>query len=61
MCWGYPAPTAMATVIDLASRAVAGWAIADHMRTSLITAALDMALSHRAPPAGVIFHSDRGT
>jgi putative transposase len=54
--WAY-----LATVIDLHSRAVVGWAIADHMRTDLVTAALDMALTHRAPPAGVIFHSDRGT
>lgn len=31
------------------------------MRTELVTAALDMATTHRQPPAGVIFHSDRGT
>jgi putative transposase len=48
-------------VIDLHSRTVVGWAIADHMRTSLVIAALDMALARRSPPAGVIFHSDRGT
>lgn len=54
--WAY-----LATVIDLHSRAVVGWAIADHMRTELVTAALDMAITHRAPPPGVIFHSDRGT
>lgn len=53
--WAY-----MATVIDLHSRAVVGWAIADHMRTELVTEALQMALTHRRPPAGVIFHSDRG-
>jgi putative transposase len=41
--WAY-----LATVIDLHSRAVVGWAIADHMRTDLVTAALDMALTHRA-------------
>src|SRR5664279_4448510 len=54
--WAY-----LATVIDLHSRAVVGWAIADHMRTSLIVDALDMARARRSPPAGVIFHSDRGT
>jgi putative transposase len=54
--WAY-----LATVIDLHSRAVVGWAVADHMRTDLVTAALDMALTHRRPPRGVIFHSDRGT
>ncbi len=54
--WAY-----LATVIDLHSRAVVGWAIAEHMRTELVTDALDMALTHRNPPSGVIFHSDRGT
>jgi putative transposase len=54
--WAY-----LATVMDLHSRAVVGWAIAEHMRTDLVTAALDMALAHRQPPADVIFHSDRGT
>ena len=47
-------------MIDLHSRTVVGWAIADHMRTSLVIDALDMALARRSPPAGVIFHSDRG-
>jgi putative transposase len=54
--WAY-----VATVIDLHSRAIVGYAVADHMRTSLITDALDMAIATRAPAAGVIFHSDRGT
>lgn len=54
--WAY-----LATVIDLHSRAVVGWAIADHMRTELVTDALNMALTHRRPEPGVIFHSDRGT
>jgi putative transposase len=54
--WAY-----LATVIDLHSRAVVGFAIADHMRTELVTAALDMAISARRPPANVIFHTDRGT
>lgn len=54
--WAY-----LATVIDLHSRAVVGYAVADHMRTELVTAAADMALAARRPPAGVVFHSDRGT
>jgi putative transposase len=54
--WAY-----VATVIDLFSRAIVGYAIADHMRTSLVTEALDMALTNRMPESGVIFHSDRGT
>lgn len=51
----------LATVIDLHSRRVVGWAIADHMRTELVTDALTMALKQRHPKGGVIFHSDRGT
>ncbi len=54
--WAY-----LATVIDLHSRRVVGWAIADHMRSSLVTAALDMAFAARRPTDGVIFHSGRGT
>ncbi|MST31595.1 IS3 family transposase [Acidimicrobiaceae bacterium USS-CC1] len=53
--WAY-----LATVIDLASRRVVGWAIADHMRTELISEALLNAFHARRPAAGVIFHSDRG-
>jgi putative transposase len=53
--WAY-----LATVIDLASRRVVGWALADHMRTDLVTDALTMAFANRAPEHGVIFHSDRG-
>jgi len=54
--WAY-----LATVIDIASRRVVGWAIADHMRTDLIETALRQAVTRRRPPAGVIFHSDRGS
>ncbi|MEW6892168.1 IS3 family transposase [Trueperella pyogenes] len=50
----------LATVIDLATRKVVGWHIADHMRTSLITTALDMARGNGAQP-GCVFHSDRGS
>ena len=53
--WAY-----LATVIDLASRKVVGWALADHMRTELVEDALSMAFANRAPEAGVVFHSDRG-
>ena len=49
-----------ATVIDLHSRKVVGYAIADHLQTSLIIEALAAALLIRKPPTGVIFHSDRG-
>jgi transposase InsO family protein len=52
----------LATVIDLFSRRVIGWAAADHMRTELVADALTMAVATRGGHvAGVIFHSDRGS
>lgn len=54
--WAY-----LATVIDLHNREVVGWAIGDHMRTELVTDALQMALKHQRPKSEVIFHSDKGT
>ena len=50
----------LATVIDLTSRRVVGWATADHLRTDLIDQALANAVSSRRPTRGLIFHSDRG-
>ena len=50
----------LATVIDLASRRVVGWATADHLRTDLVEDALRQAVATRRPRAGVVFHSDRG-
>jgi transposase InsO family protein len=50
----------LATVIDLASRRVVGWATADHLRTDLVTEALTDAVNRRRPAPGVVFHSDRG-
>lgn len=51
----------LATVIDLSSRRVVGWSMADHMRTELVADALRMAVAARRPAPGLIFHSDRGT
>lgn len=51
----------LATVIDCYSRMVVGWAMADHMRTSLVTDALDMARHNGDLVEGCIFHSDRGS
>src|SRR5437588_9586527 len=51
----------LATVIDLTSRRVVGWAMADHMRAELVCDALRMAIENRQPAPGAIFHSDRGT
>jgi putative transposase len=51
----------LATVLDVFSRRVIGWAVADHLRASLACAALRMAVATRGRTvAGVIFHSDRG-
>jgi transposase InsO family protein len=51
----------LATVIDCFNREVVGYAMADHMRTSLVTEAVKMAArNHRLVP-GCVFHSDRGT
>ncbi len=51
----------LATVIDCCSRRLAGWAIADHMRTSLVEDALKAAASLRGSLEGAIFHSDHGS
>lgn len=50
----------LATVIDLASRRIVGWAVADHLKTDLVDAALSDALARRRPASGLVFHSDRG-
>jgi transposase InsO family protein len=51
----------LATVIDVASRRIVGWAMADHMRADLVCDALAMALGRRRPAPGLIVHSDRGS
>ncbi|MFE7521479.1 transposase [Streptomyces halstedii] len=48
----------LATVIDLASRRLAGWVIADHMRAGLVTDALAAAIRTRGSLAGSIMHTD---
>jgi transposase InsO family protein len=50
----------LATVMDLYSRRIVGWAMADHLRAELPLAALRMAISAQRPGAGLIHHSDRG-
>jgi putative transposase len=50
----------LATVIDLAARMVTGWQLASHMRTSLVTDALAMAISHGHLAPRAVFHSDKG-
>jgi putative transposase len=50
----------LATVMDLYSRRIVGWAMADHLRTELALAALRMAIAAKKPGPGLIHHSDRG-
>jgi putative transposase len=51
----------LAVILDAFSRAVIGWAMADHLRASLAIDALVMALAERCPAEGsLIHHSDRG-
>jgi transposase InsO family protein len=51
----------LATVIDCHTKAVIGWATADHYRTPLVTAAIDMAVRNNDIQPRAIFHSDRGS
>jgi transposase InsO family protein len=51
----------LATVIDTFNKEVIGWAMAEHMRTELVTDALDMAARNHPLEPGCIMHSDRGT
>ena len=50
----------LATVIDCCSRKLAGWAVAEHMRTSLVEDALKAAFADRGSLRGAIFHADHG-
>ena len=50
----------LAAVIDLCSRKIVGWSMADHLRTELCFDALQMALRSRRPKEGLLHHSDRG-
>lgn len=51
----------LATVIDLYSRKVVGWSMANHMKSKLVNDALTMAIWKRKPKKGLIWHSDRGS
>lgn len=54
-------PLYVAAFIDGCSRAWVGWAMADHMRTELVTDALGMAVARRRPALGLVQHSDQGS
>ena len=51
----------LATVIDLFSRAIVGWAMDSRINANLVNDALLMAIWKRKPAKGLIFHSDRGS
>ncbi len=53
--WGY-----LAVILDLCSRMVVGWAMANHLRTELVDDALTAALGTRDPSPDLLHHSDRG-
>jgi transposase InsO family protein len=50
----------VAAIMDLYSRRIVGWAVSRRINTALVLMALSMALTHRQPPDGLLFHSDRG-
>lgn len=51
----------LAIVLDLFSRRIIGWAVSDRLKKDLALTALQRAIALRAPPAGIIHHSDRGS
>jgi putative transposase len=50
----------LAVILDVFSRRVVGWSMAEHLRTELVVGALEMAVWMRRPADGVIHHSDHG-
>jgi len=50
----------LSAVLDLYSRKIIGWSMADHLRATLVEEALKMALARRTPAGEVLHHSDRG-
>jgi putative transposase len=51
----------LVAVQDVFSRRIVGWSMADHMRSELVTDALQRALAQRRPAPGLIWHSDQGS
>lgn len=54
-------PLYLSVVLDICSRRIVGWSMRSNPDRELVLAALDMALTRRRPPIGLIFHSDRGS
>ena len=51
----------LAFILDVYSRKVVGWSMANHLRSELVANALEMAIRRRNPSVGLIHHSDRGS
>jgi transposase InsO family protein len=51
----------LAIVIDLCSRRIVGWALADHLRSDLVVEAMKQAITSRRHTIDLVFHSDRGS
>lgn len=51
----------LVSIVDLYNKRVVGWAMGQHHDAALATAALQMAVQHHRPAAGLILHTDRGT
>ncbi len=51
----------LAVVLDVHSRRVVGWTMADHLRSELVVDAVTMAMGRRRPTPGAIHHSDQGS
>lgn len=51
----------LAVVIDLCTRKIVGWQLADNMRSDLVTEALSKAITQQKIAKGAVFHSDRGS
>ena len=51
----------LCVILDLFSRKIVGWSLADHMRTEMVIEALDRAARQNKPKKGLIFHSDKGS
>jgi transposase InsO family protein len=58
--WTHEGWLYLAVVMDIYSRRIVGWALASTQETTLVLAALHMAIGRRQPPAGLLHHSDRG-
>ncbi|MGK9370139.1 IS3 family transposase [Melioribacter sp. Ez-97] len=51
----------LAVIMDIYSRKIVGWSVSQRLTAEIINRALRIAVMHRNPPAGLIFHSDRGS